>query len=53
MIRRLYDEANLKMREGNEDEAYVLVWRCCEVSDRLIKKTDFAQFKRHPVRMYL
>uniref|UniRef100_A0A914W4D3 Ubiquitin carboxyl-terminal hydrolase n=1 Tax=Plectus sambesii TaxID=2011161 RepID=A0A914W4D3_9BILA len=48
MVKRSFDEANLKLREGNQEDAYELLRRCGEIGQLMLKKDDFSSFKRTP-----
>ncbi|VDN84040.1 unnamed protein product, partial [Brugia pahangi] len=46
---RVFDEAKLKMREGDEEDAYKLFTRMGIISKIIITKSDFQEFKNSPV----
>ncbi|VDN07062.1 unnamed protein product [Thelazia callipaeda] len=46
---RVYDEARLKMKEGDEEDAYKLFMRMGIISKLIISKNDFDDFKNSPV----
>uniref|UniRef100_A0AAF5PTQ7 Ubiquitin carboxyl-terminal hydrolase n=2 Tax=Wuchereria bancrofti TaxID=6293 RepID=A0AAF5PTQ7_WUCBA len=45
---RVFDEAKLKMREGDEEDAYKLFTRMGIISKIIITKSDFQEFKNSP-----
>ncbi|VDK50417.1 unnamed protein product [Anisakis simplex] len=47
-VERLFDEASLKQREGDEEQSYQLLSRMGVISQLLISKNDFKQFKSTP-----
>lgn len=46
---RVFDEAKLKMQEGDEEDAYKLFTRMGIISKIIISKSDFHEFKNSPV----
>uniref|UniRef100_F1KUZ2 Ubiquitin carboxyl-terminal hydrolase n=1 Tax=Ascaris suum TaxID=6253 RepID=F1KUZ2_ASCSU len=47
-VERLFDEATLKQREGDEEQTYQLLSRMGVISQIIIRKNDFTQFKSTP-----
>ncbi|VBB31223.1 unnamed protein product [Acanthocheilonema viteae] len=45
---RVFDEAKLKMQEGDEEDAYKLFTRMGIISKIIISKSDFQEFKNSP-----
>uniref|UniRef100_A0A1I7VRX1 Ubiquitin carboxyl-terminal hydrolase n=1 Tax=Loa loa TaxID=7209 RepID=A0A1I7VRX1_LOALO len=45
---RVFDEAKLKMQEGDEEDAYKLFTRMGVISKIIISKNDFQEFKNSP-----
>uniref|UniRef100_A0A0N5AJK6 ubiquitinyl hydrolase 1 n=1 Tax=Syphacia muris TaxID=451379 RepID=A0A0N5AJK6_9BILA len=47
-VEKLYDEAELKRKSGDEEQAYILFSRMCEIAKMITKKSDFKRFKETP-----
>ncbi|VDM48728.1 unnamed protein product [Toxocara canis] len=47
-VERLFDEASLKQKEGDEEQSYQLLSRMGVISQLIIRKNDFKHFKSTP-----
>ena len=51
-VERLFDEAEIKRRLGDEEQAYICFSRMCGISKLILEKTDFSKFKITPVIVF-